>query len=284
MSQAHVIEVSVQNFATEVLNKSREVPVLIDFWAEWCGPCRSLTPILEKLAEAYQGRFILAKCNTDQNQELARQFGIRGIPACKLFKDGEMVAEFQGAQPEREVRRFLDQHCDNPTDQPLEVARELLGSGDAAGAVDILKKLSAQEPDLEEARFLLVRALLQSHDFATASEILATLPKADREVESLQQMINYAQSAAEYGTVEQCEARIKANPQDFEALYQLGVVLTLDDRFEEAMDRFLQVIAKNKNFGDGKVRKAMLALFEVMGAEHPLTHIYRRKFANLVLS
>ncbi len=283
MSKPNVIDVSLRNFGAEVVRRSQDVPVLVDFWAEWCGPCKSLTPVLEKLAAEYGGRFILAKCNTDENQDLARQFGIRGIPACKLFKDGQLVAEFQGAQPEREVRRFLDEHCADPEAQPLDVARQLIGGGQVAEAISLLETVLKEDPSSDDARLLLVRALIQQHDFTKARELLAALPETNSEVKSLQQMIAYASSASEYGSVAECEAKVREQPQDLEALYRLGVVLTLEDRFQEAMDRFLQVIAKNKNYGEGKVRQAMLALFEVLGPDHELTHQYRRKFANLVL-
>jgi putative thioredoxin len=283
MNKANVIDVNLRNFGAEVVRRSQDVPVLVDFWAEWCGPCKSLTPVLEKLAAEYGGRFILAKCNTDENQDLARQFGIRGIPACKLFKDGALVAEFQGAQPEGEVRRFLDAHCADAEDQPLDVARQLIGGGRVEEAIGILEGVLAEDPSQVDARLLLVRALISQHQFEKARELLATVPSTLDEVKSLQQMIDYASAASEYGTVAECEARVQENPQDLEALYQLGVVLTLEDRFQDAMDRFLQVIAKNKNYGEGKVRQAMLALFEVLGPDHELTHQYRRKFANLVL-
>jgi putative thioredoxin len=283
MNKPNVIDVNLRNFAAEVVRRSQDVPVLVDFWAEWCGPCKSLTPVLEKLAAEYGGRFILAKCNTDENQDLARQFGIRGIPSCKLFKDGALVAEFQGAQPEGEVRRFLDAHCADLEDQPLDVARQLIGGGETDEAIGILEGLLADDPKNDEARLLLVRAFIQQHEFDKAREALKLLPEMHSEVKSLQQMIDYASSASEYGTVAECEARVQKDPQDLEALYQLGVVLTLEDRFQEAMDRFLQVIARNKNYGEGKVRQAMLALFEVLGPDHELTHQYRRKFANLVL-
>jgi putative thioredoxin len=283
MNNPNVIDVNLRNFGAEVVRRSQDVPVLVDFWAEWCGPCKSLTPVLEKLAAEYGGRFILAKCNTDENQDLARQFGIRGIPACKLFKDGALVAEFQGAQPEREVRRFLDEHCADAEDQPLDVARQLIGGGRVEEAIQILEGVLAEDPSMMDARLLMVRALISQHQFEKAREILATVPSTLDEVKSLQQMIDYASAASEYGTVADCEAQVQKNPQDLEALYRLGVVLTLEDRFQEAMDRFLQVIARNKNYGEGKVRQAMLALFEVLGPDHELTHQYRRKFANLVL-
>ncbi|HYX34955.1 MAG TPA: thioredoxin [Oligoflexus sp.] len=283
MDKPNVVDVNLRNFAADVVRRSQDVPVLVDFWAEWCGPCKSLTPVLEKLAADYGGRFILAKCNTDENQDLARQFGIRGIPACKLFKDGALVAEFQGAQPEGEVRRFLDEHCADPEEQPLEVARQLLGGGQVDDAMAILEGILTEDPAADDARRLLVRALIHQHDFEKARETLAVLPATHSEVKSLQQMIDYASTASDYGTVEDCEARAAQNPQDLEALYRLGVVLTLEDRFQDAMDRFLQIIAKNKNYGEGKVRQAMLALFEVLGPDHELTHQYRRKFANLIL-
>jgi len=165
MNKPNVIDVNLRNFGAEVVRRSQDVPVLVDFWAEWCGPCKSLTPVLEKLAAEYGGRFILAKVNTDENQDLARQFGIRGIPACKLFKDGNLVGEFQGAQPEGEVRRFLDAHCDDPAEQPLDVARQLIGGGQVDGAINIREAYVAEDPGAPERKPLFVRALIAAHYF-----------------------------------------------------------------------------------------------------------------------
>ncbi|MBC7532386.1 MAG: tetratricopeptide repeat protein [Oligoflexus sp.] len=275
-----VYDVTVQNFVTDVVQKSADVPVLVDFWAEWCGPCKTLTPMLEKLAAAYQGRFVLAKCDTEANAELAAQFQIRSIPAVKLVIGGKLVAEFNGVQPEADIRKFIEHYCPAPAQDLFEVARQLIGEGELGDALAVLDRLLKDDPSHLAALPLKAQLLIQLKrwDDAAAFVANATFPEAD----SLRKQLKMFEEARTYGSLEACENAAKV-PTDLEAGYRLAMVLALEGRFQESLEQLLVVLTKDKNYGEGKIRKSLLGIFELLGIHHPLSDEYRRRMGRIIL-
>ncbi len=243
----HVIEVGAADFPAEVVERSRTVPVLVDFWAAWCGPCRMLGPVLERLAEEHDGAFVLAKVDTDANQELAAEYGISGIPAVKLFKDGEVVDEFVGALPERQVRAFLRPHVAAPErPDPLEAARALLAAGDLDG---LRTAVAAIPPSADER--------------AAAEQLLAA---AD--------LIAEARAA---GDAESLRARAAASPDDCQARYALAGHLLAAGDHRDALEQYLAIAERDRRWQKEAARKAMLVVFGLIGVRHPLADEFRGK-------
>ncbi len=279
MTQPLIFDVTAQNFMSDVVQKSMEVPVLLDFWAEWCGPCKTLTPVLEKLAKAYDGRFVLAKCDTEENQELAAQFQIRSIPAVKLVIGGKLVAEFNGAQPEGEIRRFIEHYCPAPEKDLYTVEKELTEQGEWGDALAVLDQLLKADPSHSQAAALKTQALIQLKRWDEAMLFVqaANFPEA----EGLRKQLALFAEARAYGDVASTEKA--AATGDLESVYKHAMVLALEGRFQEALEQLLTILAKNKNYGEGKVRKTLLGIFELLGIHHPLSDEYRRRMGRLIL-
>ena len=274
-----IYNVDMENFVSDVLQKSMDVPVLVDFWAEWCGPCKSLTPILERLANAYQGRFVLAKCNTEANTEIAAQFQIKSIPAVKLVIGGKLVAEFNGVQPEADIRRFVEHYCPALPKDLLTIAQELIAEQEWGDALAVMEQLLEEEPLHLSAPALKTQALIQLKRWDEAMLFVQTakFPEAD----SLRQQLALFADARSYGDL--AENQLAAAAGDIEATYRYAKVLALEGRFQEALDQLLLALQKNKNYGEGKVRKTLLGIFELLGIHHPLSDEYRRRMGRIIL-
>ena len=274
------MDIDARSFAREVLEASKQVPVIVDFWAPWCGPCRVLTPILDKLAAEYGGRFKLAKVNSDENLELAAEFGVRSIPDVRAFKDGRMVGQFMGALPESQVRAFIDQLLPSPAEAERARAQELKQAGDVANAVAALRKALDLDAGCQPARLDLAELLIGLRRLDEAEGLLADVkPDADWDarLEALKQGIAFARSG---GDESELAAKVAANPADLEARMRLATVHAGARRYREAMDQFLEVIRRNKNFQDGAARKQMLAIFDLARNQPELVSEYRRKLAS----
>lgn len=281
MAETLVYDVTMQNFVSDVVQRSAEVPVLVDFWAEWCGPCKTLTPILEKLARAYQGRFVLAKVDTEANPELAAQFQIRSIPAVKLVIGGKLVAEFQGVQPEADIIRFIEHYCPAPEKDLFTVAGELLAEGETGDALAVLDELLVHEPGHLKAIPLKAQLLIQLKRWDEASAFLNTV--SFPESEALKKQLTMFEEARGFGSLESLKASALKDPSDLDTIYKLAMVLALEGLFEESLEQMLVILGKNKNWGEGKVRKTMLGLFDLLGIHHPLSDEYRRRMGRLIL-
>jgi putative thioredoxin len=284
MAESHnTIEVTQENFATVVVEGSRTRPVLIDFWAEWCQPCKVLLPLLSSLAEAYQGKFLLAKINTEEQQELAAQFGIRSIPTVKLFKDGQPVDEFMGALPEAEIRAFLDKHIPNETDQLLAQANHLIQRGEVEEAIRLVQ--GAKEADPENPRTLVAYARLKAAigEIGEARAALEMLPETVQEhpdVIGLRAQLMFDAVAEAAPPTAELQGILSSDPGNSEARYQLAAQLVMEGEYEQALEQLLLLLQKDRAYGDDRARKGMLAIFDIFGGSGELVNRFRNRMFN----
>lgn len=275
-----VRDVDEQSFVRDVIERSRSVPVVVDFWAPWCGPCRQLGPVLERLVASYAGRIELAKLNTDENPGLARQYRIEGIPAVKAFRDGRVLTEFTGALPEPQVRAFLARLLPSRADDLATQAATLAYSGDAAGAEETYRRALEEDRGHRAATIGLARMLTARGENAEAMTLLANLP-ADEEAIRLRAELNLKQTSA--GLDERSyEARLAADPTDIDAEYTLGMALAARGEYERGLEHLLEVVRHDRAYGDDAGRKAMLDIFALLGDTSPITQIYRRRLSSLL--
>ncbi|MDX1523448.1 MAG: thioredoxin [Anaerolineae bacterium] len=277
-----VIEVSQQTFATDVLERSKTTPVIVDFWAEWCGPCRILGPVLERLAEEYAGKFILAKIDVDQNQAISMQYRIQGIPAVKAFHNGKMVGEFTGALPEPQVRKFIEGLIPSGADLLAKQAYDWEMSGQLPMAVANYRQALAEVPDHYHAMVGLGRTLIKQGEVEQGVAVLEGIPLGlpERAVaDALIATAEFQQEAAKHSEPDLL-AKIEADPADVASRYSLGSLYVVAEKYEAALSQFLEVVRRDRTYKDDGARKAMLALFTTLGDDHQLTKDYRRHLAN----
>ena len=302
-----MIDITVENFEAEVVAASMNVPVLVDFWAPWCGPCKSLGPVLEKLETDYAGRFKLAKIDSDQEQQLAAMFGIRSIPTCVLMMNGQPVDGFTGALPEGKVREFLDKHVPSAEEVQAEVEEEqaldALAEGDTDTALEKLQHAVATDPANDDARFDYVKLLLQlgrEDDAKVAfAPVIAKAP-GSRKLGALKSWMDaldfVAAGAHAEGAGALFDAKIAANKRDFEARFGRARWLMVQQRWQDAMDELLEILMRDKAWNEEAARKTFVAILEIIEPpkvkvadgqippEDPLVATYRRRLSSVVLS
>ncbi len=282
----HVFDATTDGFEAEVLQKSVETPVLVDFWAEWCGPCKQLGPVLEKLAAEYNGAFRLAKIDVDKEQQLAAAFQIRSIPTVILVKDGQPVDGFPGALPEGQLREFLKQHGIEPAAAPeAPVAEDSAAPLDPHAEVMRLRKAIEAEPDKAELKLDLALALLQTGATHEAEQLIDVLPANlatdDRTVRA-RARLGFAALLKDAPPVEVLDAAIAANPDDLRARHLLGVHRIVGGNAEAGLEQFIEMLRRNRGYEDGLPRLALIDAFRIIDDED-LVGRYRRKMSSLLL-
>ncbi len=278
-------EVNEADFSARVIERSRELPVMVDFWAPWCAPCRMLTPILAKIAGDYAGRMELVGVNIDENSDLARAYRVQSIPLVQLYRDGAVVEEFLGAQPEGVIRALLQRHIERASDGAREAARAALTRGDAKHAEALLRQALADDPDNERLAPDLAGLLIETGRYDEAEEILDGLPAAralDEDIAALRARIKYGRLAAQAPPEEELRRAIAADPGDCEARYRLAARLIMEHSFEAALEQLLEVVRRDRAYGDDAARKAMLEVFALMGGEGPVVKRYRTLLSSLL--
>lgn len=271
--------VTAQSFAQDVVQRSMEVPVLVDFWADWCGPCKTLSPILDRLAGEYAGVLDVVKVNVDEEAEIAQQLGIRSLPTVKLIHQGRIVDEFVGAQPEGMIREMLAKHLPAP-DEALEV------QADPAQRLEELEAGHQRAPDDAELALELAEALAVHGDSERAMTLLSSLPvdaQTKDRAERVRAYAMFAQTVAEAPDAETLQARLAENPDDHRSRHQLAARLFNAGEHEAALEALLELLRRDRTYDDGIARRTLVAAFTILGPGSELTGRYRRKMSSLLL-
>ena len=279
-------DVSQADFEEQVVAASHLQPVVIDFWAPWCAPCKVLKPILEKLAAEYEGKFKLAKVNSDENQEIAARYAVRGIPSVKAMVDGKIVNEFTGALPESSVREWLDRIIPSPAEELRREAQRMVDADDLDGALQKLAEAARLEPNNEVVRVDSAEILLAQNNADEAQRLLDSLRDPDilkdARVLQLKAQVRLAEMKEEAESEASLAAAIAANENDLEARFRLANVLIAANRAAEGMDQLLEIVRRDRSFRDDIGRKTLLDVFNLLGGQGELVSEYRRKLSGLL--
>lgn len=277
----HVFDVTREGFEHEVVERSKEVPVVVDFWAGWCAPCRTLGPILERLSDEYEGRFVLAKANTEQLPDVASSFGVRGIPAVFGIRDGQVVDSFVGVQSEQTIRAFLDGLMPSTADR-LAKEGERLSKEDPDRAEQLFREAIQNDHRLTRAKLGLARLLKDSDRMDEAREVIQELEKRgflEPEAETVKAELVLAEGAKGSGGLDAARKGFEANPQDKQAQFRLAEALAAAGKNEEALEKALDLVERDRKGVGEEARKLMLAVFQVMPADSEVVTEYRRKLS-----
>ncbi|WDH34781.1 thioredoxin [Pseudomonas chlororaphis] len=278
----YIFDASTADFDQSVIENSFHKPVLVDFWAEWCAPCKALMPMLQQIAESYQGELLLAKVNCDIEQDIVARFGIRSLPTVVLFKDGQPVDGFAGAQPESAVRAMLEPHVQMPPPKaadPLELAEALFAEGRIADAEATLKVLLGEDNSNAKALILYARCLAERGELGEAQTVLDAVTGDEHKaaLAGAKAQITFLKQAADLPDSAELKSHLAQDPQDDEAVYQLAIQQLARQQYDAALDALLKLFIRNRSYNEGLPHKTLLQVFELLGNDHPLVTTYRRK-------
>jgi len=278
------MDTNLATFEKDVIDASALAPVLVDFWAPWCGPCKTLGPLLEKLEAEYAGKWRLVKVNVDENQELAAHFQVRSIPHVVAFADGRAVDQFIGVLPEGQLREFLDRLIPDAAESEWRAAREALAEGRRDEAYDALKAALAYDPGFDEARLDLIDLLLADNRVDEArNEVDLLSPKTtqgiDARFNALKTRLDALDAAADLPPTDALEARVGAHPEDLEARFDLASALIARRKYAEALEHLLEIVKRDRAFRDDIGRKTMLSVFDLAAHQPQLVSEWRRRLS-----
>lgn len=280
----YIVDIDESNAQTLLIEESQKRPVIVDFWADWCAPCKQLMPILEKLAAEYQGAFLLAKVNADEQQMLAQQLGVRSLPTVMVIKDGQPVDGFSGAQPESAVRDMLDKHVPSPQADSLVEAEQLLAEGDIPGALALFRGAwedSGQKPEFTMAY---AGALITAGRLDEAEALLSDIKMVDQDArfQQLMAQIELQRQAAQSPEIEALEADLASDEQNHEVRVKLAVQISSHGRYREALEHLLVVLRADRDWGNGEAKRVYLDMIATIGKGDPLAAEYQRKLFSLL--
>lgn len=281
---AHIQDVTEQNAKELLIDESFNRPVLIDFWADWCEPCKNLMPVLEKLANEYAGQFLLAKVNADEQQMIAAQFGVRSLPTVMVMKDGQPVDGFAGVQPEQQVRELLDKYLPKSYDLQLQQAQGLIASASFAEALPILQQAYADSGKRSDIAMTLAIVYIEQKRLADAEQVLEGVKLVDRDsaYEKVMAELELAKEAKNSPEIDAIKKQLQASPEDRELQFQLAVQYSQNDFFEEALDILFGLLSRDLNFKEGEAKKAFTDILAVLGKGDSLAVKYQRKLYTLL--
>lgn len=280
---AFVFDVAgVEQFEQLVVQNSTHKPVLVDFWAQWCAPCKVLMPLLEKIADSYAGELLLAKVDCDAEQEIVARLGVQSLPTVVLFKDGKPVDGFTGAQSESDIRAFLSKHVAEPAEtaeDPVLTAQGLYDNGEFAQAENCLKELLSGDDQQPVALVLYARCLVERGALADAQAVLNSVTDEEQKhaVAAVRAQLTFLRQAAELPDMAELKTRLAKDKNDDEAVLQLSIQQLARQNYEPALESLLQLFIRNRSFADGAAHTTLLQVFELLGTEHPLVTLYRRR-------
>ncbi len=279
-----VIDASDRDFESAVIERSQQTPIVVDFWAPWCGPCHTLGPLLERLAEEHHGAFILAKVNVDESPELSRALNIQSIPMVLGFRDGKGVAEFVGALPEAAVRQFLATVLPSEAERLAVEAAELWSAGSHAESEATFQRALELDARCDRALFGLAGILADRDAYDTALQLLDRISAGPLRQDADRLAAEIRIRLAGGGDENSLRVKLAANPADLETRLLLGQVLAALSKYEEALTEYLEIVRRNRGFRDGAARKAMLDIFDLLGADSAITNHYRSELAKVLFS
>ena len=281
---AHIVDINEANAQQQLIDESFNRPVVVDFWAGWCEPCKQLMPILEKLANEYAGAFLLAKVNADEQQMLAGQLGVRSLPTVMVIKEGQPVDGFAGAQPESAVREMLEKHLPSPWNAKIAEATELLDAGDTAGALALLRGAWEDSNKLKDIALAYAGALIEANRLDDAEAVLKEVRLVDQDAlhEQLLAQIELKREAGKSPEVEALEAELAADADNHEVRVRLAVQLTTQDHHKDALEHLLVVLRADRDWNNGEAKRMYLDTLATIGKGDPLSAEYQRKLFSVL--
>jgi putative thioredoxin len=279
-----IVNIDESNAAQLLIDESHQRPVVVDFWADWCEPCKVLMPLLEKIANEYQGAFLLAKVNADDQQMIAQQFGVRSLPTVMVIQNGQPVDGFAGAQPEAQVRQMLEKYLPKPWDGLLQMAMEAMDAGDFSAALSPLRQAWEDSGRRLDITLTYARALIESLRLDEAETVLASVRLADQDAawEQLRAQLEIKREAAKSPEIEALEQRLAEAPDDLDVRHQLAVQYTNAGQFKDAMEYLIGILRVDLGHGDGATKKLLLDTIASLGKGDPLAAEYQRKLYSLL--